>query len=291
MNKPPSILRRALPFVWSSLACALYALGFNLFFLPNRIGVGGVTGISQIIHALFGKPPIGILILLMNIPLFAAGWHLLGRRLFFRSLFCVALSSVLIDVLGLLYVFPPMDPLLACIYGGVSMGFALGVIFSQDATTGGVDIAARLLKLKLTWLPMGRLILLLDLFVLLGNALVFRKLNNALYGLVALYISSLVVDGVLYGSDPAKVAYIISDRYTEISRAITEQLSRGVTVLHGEGSWTQSEKNVLLCAIKRRQIVELKRAVKELDPEAFLIVCDAHEVLGEGFRGYRRNDF
>jgi len=291
MNRAFPLFKRILPYVWITLACAIYALGFNWFFVPNQIGYGGVTGLAQMLHGIFGRPSIGVLIIAINIPLFLMGWGLLGRRLFFTSLFAVSLSSVFIDLLAAAYAFPAMDPLLASLYGGVSIGFSLGVIFLQGATTGGTDIGARLLKLRLTWLPMGRIILILDLFVILGTAIVFRKLNSALYGLVSLYISALVIDGLLYGTDPAKVAYIISERHVEIADAIAGRLQRGVTILHGEGAWSGAEKNVLLCAIKVRQVVELKRTVKELDPDAFLIVCDAHEVLGDGFRKYRRNDF
>lgn len=291
MKKTAAMLRQILPYLWITLACAVYAAGFNWFFVPNQIGYGGVTGISQIINGIWGWPSIGMLIIVMNIPLFLAGWGLLGRRLFFTSLFAMTLSSFFIDLLSSMYTFPAMDPLLASIYGGVIIGFSLGIVFLQGATTGGSDIGARLLKLKLTWLPMGKIILILDLVVILGTAIVFRKLNNALYGLVSLYISTLVMDWVLYGTDTAKVAYIISEKHEEIAAAIGNELHRGVTVLHGEGSWSGSEKNVLLCAIKMRQVVELKRTVKELDPNAFLIVCDAHEVLGDGFRKYKRNDF
>ena len=145
---------------------------------------------------------------------------------------------------------------------------------------------ARLLKLKLAWLPMGKLLLGVDLVVIVSVALAFRSLESALYGLVSLYISTLVMDGVLYGLDNAKVAYIISDKPEVLIEAITRDLERGVTILHGEGGWSGTEKRVLLCAFKQRQIVGLKRTVKELDPDAFLIVCQAHEVLGDGFRDY-----
>lgn len=291
MKHAAAFLDRALSYLWITLACGVYALGFNWFFVPNQIGYGGVTGIAQIVNALLGRPSVGLLIILMNLPLFWLGWRLLGRRLAIASLYAMALSSVLIDLLAALYTFPAMEPLLACIYGGVFIGFSLGVIFTQDATTGGTDIAARLVRRRVGWLPMGRIILGLDLVVIVGAAAVFRQLDSALYGLVALYISSLVMDWMLYGSDPAKVAYIISERHGEIAAEITQRLQRGVTVLHGVGAWSGAEKNVLLCAVKVRQTAALKRTVKELDPDAFLILCDAHEVLGSGFGSHKKNDF
>ena len=166
------------------------------------------------------------------------------------------------------------------------MGLSLGFVFQQGATTGGTDLAARLLKLVFKWLPMGKLLLAVDLIVVVSVALAFQTINTALYGLVALYISTLALDGVLYGMDTAKVAYIISDHNEEIRRTLVEDLDKGVTILHGQGAYTGAEKQVLLCAFKQREIATIKSAVKGLDPNAFLIVCDAHEVLGEGFRVY-----
>ena len=188
------------------------------------------------------------------------------------------------------YTFEPMEPILACIFGGVIMGGSLGVIFLQGATTGGTDLTARLLKLRFAWLPMGKLLMMIDLVVIVAVAIAFRNIYSALYGVVAIYISTFVMDQVLYGIDNAKVAYIISDQYAEITKAIIQDMDRGVTLLHGEGGWSGAEKKVLLVAFKQRQIVELKRTVKEVDPDAFLIVCEAHEVLGDGFRPYKKDD-
>ena len=202
------------------------------------------------------------------------------------SLYSMFISSVFIDLLHLVYTFEPMEPFLACVFGGVLMGASLGVVFLQGATTGGTDLAARLLKLVFKWLPMGKLLLAVDLIVVVSVALSFQTINTALYGLVALYISTLALDGVLYGMDTAKVAYIISDHNEEIRRTLVEDLDKGVTILHGQGAYTGAEKQVLLCAFKQREIATIKSAVKGLDPNAFLIVCDAHEVLGEGFQVY-----
>ena len=279
-----------LPYFWIALGSAVYAVGFNWCYVPNRIGFGGITGVGQIINFLFPWAPIGMVVILLNIPLFLLGWRLLGGHLLVSSLFAMFISSVFIDLLTAAHTFQPMDPLLACIFGGVLMGGSLGVVFLQGATTGGTDLIARLLKLKIAWLPMGRLLMVIDLIVIVAVALVFQNFYSALYGLVALYISSIVMDGVLYGMDHAKVAYIISDKPREICDVIIHDIDRGVTVLHGEGAYSGAEKQVLLVAFKQKQIVALKRAVKEIDPAAFLIVCEAHEVLGDGFRSYKQND-
>lgn len=283
-------LKKVLPYFWIILGSAVYAVGFNWCFVPNGIAFGGLTGVAQIVNAALPWAPIGTVVIVLNIPLFLLGWKLLGGRLLVTSLFAMAVSSVLIDVLDSLYRFPPMDPLLACIYGGVLIGASLGVVFLQGATTGGTDLIARLLKLPLPWLPVGKLLMAVDLLVIVAVALAFRTLDTALYGVISLYISTLVMDGVLYGLDNAKMAYIISESPEEIAAAIMQDMERGVTILKGQGAWSGQDKQVLLVAFKQRQIVQMKRIVKERDPAAFLIVCEAHEVLGDGFREYKQND-
>lgn len=281
--------------VWTyfliTIASGIYAFGFNWCYKPNAIAFGGLTGVAQIINHFLPWAPIGTVVILMNIPLFLLGWKLLGGRLLVTSLYAMATSSLFIDLLDGIYAFHPMDqPLLGCIFGGVLLGFSLGLVFIRGATTGGTDLIARLLKLKIAWIPMGRLLMGIDLFVIVAAAIAFQNLYSALYGLVALYISSIVMDSVLYGLDNAKVAYIISDHYREIADSIVKDLDRGVTFLHGEGAYSGAAKKVLMCAFKQRQIVEIKRIVKEMDPQAFIIVCEAHEVLGDGFREYKKND-
>lgn len=273
-----------------TLAALIYALSFVWCFDPNGIAFGGITGLAQIVNRLFPAAPVGVTVIVLNIPLFILGWKLIGGKLLVSSLYAMFISSVFIDLLTPLYNWQPMEPLLACIFGGLLMGASLGVVLLQGATTGGTDLAARLLKLKFKWLPMGKLLMGVDLAVIVLVALFFHNLNTALYGLVALYISTLAMDGILYGLDNAKVAYIISDRPQEIIRSISTELDRGVTILRGAGAWSGEAKDVLMCAFKQKQIVALKRAVKETDPSAFLIVCDAHEVLGQGFHSYHQHD-
>ena len=199
-------------------------------------------------------------------------------------------SSLAIDVMNMIYQFPPMDTMLASIFGGALLGLGIGLVFAKGATTGGTDLIARLLKLKFAWLPMGTLVLFPDFMVIALVAIAFGKVESALYGVVSLFVTTKVMDTVLYGMDSSKVAYIISDAYEEIARAITHDMERGLTLLHGEGGWSGTDKKVLMVAFKQRQIVAIKRTVKEIDPAAFLIVCDAHEVLGDGFREYKQND-
>ena len=285
-----TLSKTLLAYVWITLASMVYAVGFNWCYEPNEIGFGGITGVAQIINAFLPWAPIGTVVILLNAPLFLLGWRLLGWHLLLSSLYAMFISSVAIDVLHMLHTFQPMDPMLASIYGGVLMGGSLGIVFLQGATTGGTDLIARLLKLKLAWLPMGKLLMAIDLVVIVAVALAFENAYSALYGVVALYLSSKVMVMVLYGLDTAKVAYIISQDPRAIARKLTRELDRGVTILQGRGAWSGQDKEVLMCAFKQRQIVTMKRMVKEVDPTAFLIVCDAHEVMGEGFREYQQND-
>jgi len=289
MKRTPAQLIKSYLFILAG--AAVYALAFDAFFEPNGVAFGGVTGLAQIVNFFLPQVPIGTLVIVFNVPLFLLGWRLLGGHMLVSSLFAMTVSSLFIDLFPMLYRFPPMeDKLLACIIGGVVLGVGLGLTFLQGATTGGTEIVAKLLKLKLAWLPTGKLLLASDLTVVTLVALVFRELNTALYGVVALYLSTVVMDWVLYGMDNAKVAYIISDKPAEIARVIMDELDRGVTVLHGEGAYSGAPKQVLLCAFKQRQIVAIKETVRRVDPDAFMIVTASHEVLGEGFGSYHAGD-
>ena len=277
-------------YAWITLGAALYSLSFDWFYVPNQIGFGGLTALGMILNHLSPAIPIGAVVLVLNIPIFILGWKFLGGHTLVSSLFAMAATSVLVDLIAAAYTFPPMDPMLAAVFGGVMLGVSLGMIFSKGATTGGTDLIARLLKLPFAWLPVGKLLMAVDLSMLLAVSIAFRSMESAMYGIISLYISTLVMDGVLYGMDQSKVAYIVTARPQEVAAEIDRQMDRGATFLHGEGSFSREEKLVLMCAFKQKQIVPLKALVHELDPEAFLIVCNAHEVLGQGFRRYQKND-
>ena len=268
----------------------LFALAFDWFFAPNQVAIGGITGAAQVINALIPVLPVGILSIVLNVPLFLAGWRLIGFHLLASSLFSMAVSSIAIDLIALAWEFPPMDPMLACLCGGALLGLGLGLVFSQGATTGGTDIVARLLKLKFPWLPMGQLLLVPDGVVLAAAAAAFGDISAALHGAVALFVTARVMDTVLYGLDTCKTAYIISDNWRRIADVLMVEQDRGVTILQGQGAYTGDSKQVLMVAFRQRDIVQLRRTVHSLDPRAFMIVCDAHEVLGEGFGDYQKEE-
>ena len=273
-----------------TLGSLIFALSFNWFFAVNAVSMGGITGLAQVLNVLFPGLPVGMATILLNIPLFLAGWKFIGFHLLASSLFSMTVSSAAMDIISLFYTFPKTDPMLAAVCGGALMGAGLGIVFSQGATTGGTDIIARLLKLKFPWLPMGKLILVPDGVVLILAALAFGRVEAALYGAIALYVSAKVMDAVLYGLNASKVAYIISENWQAISAAILELLDRGATILNATGAYSGQEKHMLLVAFRQREIVEIKKLVHEADPTAFLIVCDAHDVLGEGFREYQKEE-
>lgn len=272
-----------------TLGAVIYALAFDWFVAPNQIAMGGVTGLAQIVNALVPVLPVGVLSILVNVPLFLAGWRLLGGRLLVSSLYAMAVSSLAIDVIAWMHIFPPMDPILATLYGGAGMGVGLGLVFSQGATTGGTDIIGKLLKLKFPWLPIGKLVMIPDMVVVILAAVVFGTVNAALYGLIQMYLLSKVMDMILYGWDTSRVAYIITDRWEETVQGLLD-MNRGVTLLQGKGAYTGAEKQVLLVAFRQREIVPIKRMLREIDPRAFFIVCDAHEILGEGFGDYQKEE-
>lgn len=283
--KKESVREQVRSYVIITLACVLYALSFNWFYAPNDFTVGGFTGISQIINFFVPVLPIGTMVIVLNVPLFVVGLKKFGFAFLCKSIYTMALSSVLIDVVDVIHQFSPMDPLLACLYGGVTLGVASGLIFREEATTGGSELGAWIVRSYVERLSIGNICLGIDLTIILIYAAVFRSLNNALYGALALYITTKVLDLVVYGQNTAKLAYIISDKYEEIMQ---EMITRdmGATLLNGKGIYTGSERPLLLCAVRNKEVVSIKRFIKELDPDAFFIVCDASEVLGEGFGVY-----
>ena len=275
-----------------AVGSAIFSLGFDLFLEPAGISCGGVSGIAMlIVYATKSKfLTVGILSALINLPLFFFGYHKIGKLFFFGSLLGMVVTSVGFDLFARILPIPKTEPLVAAIFGGVIIGAGLGIVFIAGASTGGVDIVARLLKLKFRNFPIGKILLCMDLCTAVATGIVYGEFNNTLYSVITLVLSSFVLDKVVYGMDYAKVALIISDRYEEIAQAIDTQLDRGVTLLHGQGFYLRSDKFVLLSAVKRKQLAQLKELVMSIDPSAFIILQDAHQVLGDGFKRYDRNE-
>ena len=263
-----------------ALGCALGALAYPLFLVPNHIAPGGLTGLATVLNYLFHWP-VGTTSLVMNVPLFIIGYRAMGRVFVVRSLVATVLFSVLIDVIPL----PPMtqQPMLGALFGGVLVGAGLGLILRGGATTGGTDMVARMIHNRFQHISVGAFLFLIDCCVVLMAGF-FIEAEYALYAFVALYAASKLIDVVMVGLTREKACYIISTQHEQVKREIMEKLDRGVTVLHAEGGYSGQERPVLLCVLSAQELGRLKAIVREADEDAFLFISDAHEVLGEGFR-------
>ena len=280
------IIWRELKFVGTILlGCTVFSLGFDLFLDPNNINVGGITGIAMILRELLGFGSIGAYFAAINIPLFLLGYKELGRRFFIGSMLGMLFSTVLLDLLTIIPV-PEIDLMLAALYGGGLTGLGLGLVFMAGASTGGSDIMAKLLRKRFRRLKLSRLMLILDIITVTLTGVVFHDITRTLYSALPLYVSALVMDSVIYGLDYSSMALIISDKYSEIVTEIARKLERGTTLLDAHGGYHGDSRQVVMCAIRRRQITELKDLVSHIDPNAFMILQDAHQVLGEGFMRY-----
>ena len=280
------IIWRELKFVGTILlGCTVFSLGFDLFLDPNNINVGGITGIAMILRELLGFGSIGAYFAAINNPLFLLGYKELGRRFFIGSMLGMLFSTVLLDLLTIIPV-PKIDLMLAALYGGGLTGLGLGLVFMAGASTGGSDIMAKLLRKRFRRLKLSRLMLILDIITVTLTGVVFHDITRTLYSALPLYVSALVMDSVIYGLDYSSMALIISDKYSEIVAEIARKLERGTTLLDAHGGYHGDSRQVVMCAIRRRQITELKDLVSRIDPNAFMILQDAHQVLGEGFMRY-----
>lgn len=277
------------PIIWKTvLGCALFGVGFNLFLEPNGLNAGGIAGFAMSVVHLFDFGSIGLITALVNLPLFAIAGIKIGKKFFFGSLFGMACVSGFIDLFALLPK-PETEPLLGALYGGVICGLGIGIVFSAGVSTGGSDIIVRLLKCKWRNVPIGVITIAFDFLVATMTGIVFQDINLTLYSCVAIFISGQVVDVVVYRFDYSRVALIITSQHEQIAKAIAEKLDRGATFLNGEGSYSRNDIKVVLTAVKRQQLAQLKELVSQIDPNAFIIVQEAHQVLGDGFSRYTKD--
>lgn len=269
----------------TAVGSTLFALGFAWFLIPNDINTGGISGLAMILRELTGLGSVGTLSILMNIPLFLIGGMKIGKRFFVGSFIGMLVSSAMIDVFSLVPFSTP-EPLIGGLYGGVLCGAGLGLVFLSGASTGGSDILVRLMKKKYRNLPIGAISMMFDAMVVLLTGLVFRDISKALYSGVVVFVSGQVIDAIVYRFDYSRMALIISKEHKAIAAAIGEKLDRGATYLHGAGSYTGRDMEVVLAVVRKGQLAELKELVMEIDPSAFVIVQEAHQVLGDGFSRY-----
>ncbi len=263
---------------------AVMAVSLNLFIIPAELAPGGVSGLAIVINHLTGVP-VGLLILILNIPIFLLGGKNFSKGFVFISLFGMISLSVATDIFAFLN---PVtgDMLLSSVYGGVLLGLGIGIVFRESSSTGGTDIVAHVLRKKLRTFSVGRFVLLIDTAIVLLAGIIYNKWEVVLYSAIALYISSYIIDLLVEGVDFAKAAYVISDKPGEIAERISTELERGTTALSGSSMYTGNNKTVLMCIVKKYEITKLKEIISCVDGNAFVIVSDTREVLGNGFKRY-----
>ena len=269
------------------LGSAVFALGFDLFLSPNDLNAGGVSGIAMILVHLIKFGSVGTVTMLINFPLFILGGLKIGKKFFLGSLIGMVSSSVLLDLFARVPAVP-VEPLVAALYGGVLCGLGLGMVFATGASTGGSDIVVRLLKMKYRNVPIGTINMIFDLSVAMLTGIVYWDITKALYSGIAIFFTGKIIDAVVYRFDYSKVVLIISDHYEEIIRFVMNELDRGATYLEGIGAYSGNPRKVIMTVVKPAQIADLKEAVMAIDTRAFLVVQDAHQVLGEGFAHYSK---
>ncbi|MFC4409535.1 YitT family protein [Chungangia koreensis] len=269
-----------LEYIHVLIGSAIIAIGFNVFLLPNEIASGGVSGISTILYGLLGWKP-AFVQWALNIPLFIAGILLLGRQFGIKTLVGTVFLPL---VVFWTETWEPwtMNPLLASIFGGITVGLGIGIVFRGKGSTGGTDLAAQIVH-KYTGMTLGSCVAFIDGVIVLSAALAF-DIEKGLYAVIGLYVTSKTIDMVQLGLGRSKMVYIITNRQAEVRDAIYKVVNRGVTKLPAYGGYTNEEKPIVLVVVHQTEFTKLKEVVQTVDPRAFVIVADAHEVLGEGFK-------
>ncbi|MBZ2176030.1 YitT family protein [Schnuerera sp. xch1] len=264
-----------------ALGTFLLAVGLALFLEPNTIAPGGVTGFAIVLKQVTNIP-VYITNLVINIPLFITGIIILGKNFGWKTLYATVLLSVFLKIIPINEI--TTDLLLASIFGGLISGVGLGIVFKVGGTTGGTDLAGSIFNKILPGFSVSTFMMALDLIVVIFAGIVDKRVETALYSVIALFITVKVIDLILEGMTYVKAFLIISNKPEEISNRIIEDLDRGVTLLRGKGMYTKEERDVLLCVVNRYQFTKTKNIVHEIDPNAFIMVTELSEVLGEGFK-------
>ncbi len=279
LKKKPAAAERFFSYAQILVGSLIGAAAYPMFLTPNRIAPGGITGVAMILNFLL-QWPVGTVSLILNIPLFLIGYRTMGKIFAFRSLVATVLFSLLIDILPLKPVTD--DPLLGALYGGVLLGVGLGLIMRGGATTGGSDMIARMVHKRFSFISTGAFLFAIDCAVVIAAGALIGT-TEALYALISIFLSAKVMDVVIVGFSSNKACFVISTRWQEISDRIMRDMDRGVTQLTARGGYTGEERPTLLCVISRSEITAFKRILHEEDENAFVIIVEAHEAIGDGF--------
>lgn len=264
-------------------AALMVALGIKVFSAPNLIVGGGVSGIASVLYVLFGLP-IGAVSLALNLPLLFIGWRELGNRFTFRTLRVVAIISVVTDIILKDISAYSGEKLLAAIFAGVFLGAGLGIILYRGDSTGGTDIIVKLIQRRYRHISLGSIVMLTDAVVVAAAAWAYKNIDTVLYGSIMIFVSSAVIDKIILGAQVRKLSLIITAKGEEVTNKLLSQLNRGVTVINGKGGYTKADVSLLICAASASQTIKLKQIVYAVDNSAFIIIANAAETLGKGFK-------
>lgn len=277
-------INAVLDYILIVFGSCVFASGIVVFIKPSMISMGGVAGLALIGNFLTGLP-LGLASIVLNVPLFIFGYKLLGREFFFKTIVSSVSYSVFIDVVGVHLPAYSGDRLLAALYGGLIMGLGFGLVFKRGGTSGGTDIIAKYLNEKFE-ISIGNANLVMNGMVIIACSIIYKSVESALYAIIVQYLTGVVLNAIVDGSDVQKEALIITGKPDEVSQAIFETLSRGVTGIDGRGMYTGTEKTVLLAVVRRHEISALKKLVHQLDPECFMLISEVSEVFGTHFKQY-----
>lgn len=267
----------------------LIAIGIYNFAVNAEFPLTGFSGIALIFNRLFGLP-IGIGTILLNIPVAIWCYRLLGKRFFLRSIWCMFLSSIMIDYVAPFFPTYEGSRLLAAICTGVISAYGYALIYMQNSSTGGADFITMALKVLYPHFPLGKIIFLSDILIILLGTIVFREIDGLIYGAIVSYLFGVVVDKAMNGLNTGKLAFIVTSNGKRISDIIEETCQRGSTLLKAQGGYKQEDKDVVMCACNNKQMYQVQSAVKKADPESFMIILESHEVHGEGFKMFQIGD-
>ena len=279
-----NIKQTIIDYIVIAIGALIFSLGIVVFSAPNNIAPGGVSGIGTMLNHLFNIP-IGSVILAFNIPLFIFSFKKFGKKFFYKSLYATFLTSTLIDILPFIlekhYIY---SPLLASIFGGVSIGVGVGIIFLRGGTTGGADILAKLIKLKHPHLSLGTLVFIIDAVIVVSTLFVYRSIEALLYSTILFFVTSRAVDAIIFGAARSKMLLIITSSPKEISKKIMDEIGHGVTLIPASGGYTDNTKTIILSVVRPNEVAEINKFVKEIDRSAFTVITESNEVLGYGFQ-------
>ena len=284
-EKAKKIAKFICRYIVITFAACIYAVGISMFLDPNNLAPGGLTGAAVILTRII-PITLGTLIVIMNIPIMILGAWKFGERFKLSTLYTLVVSSAFMEIFERMGYVVTHDKILAALVGGTLMGAGMGLCLRMETTTGGIDIIIKVLRQKYRQVKSGEMYLIIDGLILAAAALYFKDIEVSMYAGVAIVISTYILDKVLYGSDEAKLVYIVSNKRKIIATRMMVELNMGVTLVEGKGAYNMENTEVIMCVMHKQNLTKVRNLVSEVDPEAFMIVSSATEVFGEGFKGH-----